>query len=136
MADLPTDKQLALLRKRNYTGPAPQTKQEASGIISELLGTTNSFTVSTNVAKEKQQTVFGQSNEKEVKWEKPSPDMLQAYEELLATEQRMESLAYHIVKSLHPEMSVNSQTFGMIVSAKEDKLIHLLALLQKKTDSS
>ena len=136
MADLPTDKQLALLRKRNYTGPAPQTKQEASGIISELLGTTNSFTPSGNIAKEKQQTVFGQSNEKEVKWEKPNPDMLQAYEELLATEQRMESLAYHIVKSLHPEMSVNSQTFGMIVSAKEDKLIHLLALLQRKTDSS
>lgn len=128
MADLPTEKQLNLLRKRNYTGPAPQSKQEASGIISELLGTTNSFTVSTNVAKDKQQTVFGQSNEKEVKWSKPSPDMLQAYEELLATEQRMESLAYHIVKSLHPDLSVNSQTFGMIVSAKEDKLIRLLTM--------
>ena len=129
MTDLPTEKQLNLLRKRNYTGPAPQSKQEASGIISELLGTTNSFSRSRVIgAKDKQQTVFGQSNEKEVKWSKPSPDMLQAYEELLATEQRMESLAYHIVKSLHPDLSVNSQTFGMIVSAKEDKLIRLLTM--------
>ena len=38
MSDLPTEKQLGFLRKRNYTGPAPSTKQEASDIISKILG--------------------------------------------------------------------------------------------------
>jgi len=38
MTDLPTEKQLAFLSKRNYSGTAPTTKQEASEIISKILG--------------------------------------------------------------------------------------------------
>jgi len=46
----------------------------------------------------------------------------------LTFEQELESLAVHITSTLHPMMSKNSQTFGMIVSAKEDKLIQLLLI--------
>ena len=48
--------------------------------------------------------------------------------QLLTFEQELESLAVHVTSTLHPTMSKNSQTFGMIVSAKEDKLIQLLLI--------
>lgn len=117
MTDAPTEKQLALLKKRNYSGPMPSSKQEASEIIGKLLE-------STGVAKGKQQTVLGTTQE--VKWEQPAPETLEKFTELLGFEQELESLAYTITKSLHPEMGENTQTFGMIVSSKEDKLIQLL----------
>lgn len=120
MVDTPTEKQLALLKKRNYTGPAPSTKREASDIIGKLLE------ASGGLAKEKQQTVFSSGTMQEVKWEKPTSETLDKFTELLGFEQEVESIAYSITKSLHPEMGENTQTFGMIVSSKEDKIIQLL----------
>ena len=121
MTDLPTEKQLGFLRKRNYTGDAPSTKQEASEIISKIIG---DIPQKPFVKGTQQQTVFG-ANEKEVKWERPTDEILQKYDSLLRQEQEYESLAFEITRTLHPEMSTNSQTFGMIVSAKQDKIIQL-----------
>ena len=121
MEDRPTDKQLALLQKRNYSGPQPQTKREASDIIGKLLGNTNSGSYQNSTfAKEKQQTVTSSVN-----WEPPTQEILARWQNTIDMETAAESVAYHIVRKLHPEMSVTSQTFGMIVSAKEDKLIQI-----------
>jgi len=137
MTDLPTEKQLAFLSKRNYSGTAPTTKQEASEIISKILGDIpqKPFAKGTQ-----QQTVFGGA-EKEVKWEKPTQEILAQYDSLLRQEQEYESLAFEITRTLHPEMSPNSQTFGMIVSAKQDKLIQLtianrLSILKEAVDKN
>lgn len=138
MTDLPTEKQLAFLSKRNYSGTAPTTKQEASEIISKILGDIpqKPFVKGT----QQQQTVFGGA-EKEVKWEKPTQEILAQYDSLLRQEQEYESLAFEITRTLHPEMSPNSQTFGMIVSAKQDKLIQLtianrLSFLKEAVDKN
>ncbi len=139
MSDLPTEKQLGFLRKRNYSGPAPSTKQEASDIISKILGDIPQKPFAKG---NQQQTVFGgATTEKEVKWEKPTDEILAQYDSLLRQEQEYESLAFEITRTLHPEMSVNSQTFGMIVSAKQDKLIQLsvanrLAALKEALDKN
>ena len=138
MTDLPTEKQLACLRKRIYTGAAPATKQEASDIISKILGDIPQKPFAKGT--QQQQTVFG-ANEKDVKWENPTQEILQKYDSLLRQEQEYESLAFEITRTLHPEMSTNSQTFGMIVSAKQDKLIQLtianrLSFLKEAVDKN
>ena len=134
MTDLPTEKQLAFLRKRNYTGSAPATKQEASDIISKILGDIPQKPFAKGT--QQQQTVFG-ANEKDVKWENPTQEILQKYDSLLRQEQEYESLAFEITSTLHPEMSTNSQ----IVSAKQDKLIQLtianrLSFLKEAVDKN
>lgn len=138
MTDLPTEKQLAFLSKRNYSGTAPTTKQEASEIISKILGDIPQKPFAKGT--QQQQTVFGGA-EKEVKWEKPTQEILAQYDSLLRQEQEYESLAFEITRTLHPEMSPNSQTFGMIVSAKQDKLIQLtianrLSFLKEAVDKN
>ncbi len=121
MVDAPTEKQVAFLQKKGVEVPA--TKQEASAVISGLIGnSTKSYP-----SKEKQQTVLGGgSTEHGVKWEEVTQESMDKHAQLLTFEQELESLAVHVTSSLHPVMSKNSQTFGMIVSAKEDKLIQLL----------
>jgi hypothetical protein len=118
----PTEKQVAFLQKKGCEVPA--TKEEASQVISNLIGNSGSFTKS-QPSKDKQQTAFGGS-EHNVKWEEVSQETMDRQAQLLTFEQELESLAVHITSTLHPTMSKNSQTFGMIVSAKEDKLIQLL----------
>ena len=121
MTDLPTEKQLNFLKKSGYSGAEPQSKREASDIISKLLGNSRS------VAKETQQTAFvgNSSSTNSVKWQKPTPEVLGKWQVLIDIESEAEAIAYHITKALHPEMSETSQTFGMIVSSKEDKLIQI-----------
>ncbi len=121
MVDLPTEKQLNFLKKSGYSGAEPRSKSEASDIISKLLGNSRS------VAKDKQQTAFegNSSPTQSVKWQKPTNETLERWQALIDIESEAEAIAYHITKELHPEMSETSQTFGMIVSSKEDKLIQL-----------
>ena len=122
MTDGPTEKQIAFLRKKGIND-IPATKSEASQIISGLIGnTTKSF-----APKNEQQTVTA-GTEHCVKWEEVSQQTMDNHSQLLTFEQELESLAVHITSTLHPTMSKNSQTFGMIVSAKEDKLIQLLLI--------
>lgn len=122
MADGPTEKQIAFLKKKGISD-IPATKYEASQVISGLIGnTTKSF-----APKSEQQTVTG-GTEHGVKWEEVSQQTMDNHSQLLTFEQELESLAVHITSTLHPTMSKNSQTFGMIVSAKEDKLIQLLLI--------
>ena len=121
MVDAPTEKQVAFLQKKGCEVPA--TKDEASAIISKLIGNSGKSYPS----KEKQQTVLGSgASEHIVKWEEVSQETMDKQAQLLTFEQELEALAVHVTSSLHPSMSKNSQTFGMIVSAKEDKLIQLL----------
>ncbi len=121
MVDSPTEKQVAFLQKKGVAVPA--TKQEASAVISGLIGDSGKSYPS----KEKQQTVLGNGgSEHNVKWEEVGQETMDRHAQLLTFEQELESLAVHITASLHPSMSKNSQTFGMIVSAKEDKLIQLM----------
>lgn len=123
MGDEPTEKQIAFLQKKGVEVPA--TKAEASAIISGLIGnTTKSYP-----SKEKQQTVLGSNqSEHNVRWEEVNQQTMDNNAQLLTFEQELESLAVHVTSTLHPTMSKNSQTFGMIVSAKEDKLIQLLLI--------
>ena len=122
MADGPTEKQIAFLKKKGISD-IPATKYEASQVISGLIGnTTKSF-----APKSEQQTETG-GTEHGVKWEEVSQQTMDNHSQLLTFEQELESLAVHITSTLHPMMSKNSQTFGMIVSAKEDKLIQLLLI--------
>ena len=117
----PTEKQVAFLQKKGCEVPA--TKEEASAVISGLIGNSGKSYPS----KEKQQTVLGSgATEHNVKWEEVSQETMDRHAQLLTFEQELESLAVHVTSTLHPIMSRNSQTFGMIVSAKEDKLIQLL----------
>ena len=129
MMEAPTEKQVAFLKKKNCEVPA--TKAEASQVISGLIGNSGKSYPS----KERQQTVLVGANEATVKWEDANQETIARYATLLMSEQNMESLAVHITSSLHPTMSRNSQTFGMIVSAKEDKLIRLLKIQELRNIS-
>ena len=123
MVEEPTEKQVAFLKRKGVE--VPSTKEEASAVISKLIGNSGKSYPS----KEKQQTVLGGgSTEHGVKWEEVSQQTMDNHSQLLTFEQELESLAVHITSTLHPMMSKNSQTFGMIVSAKEDKLIQLLLI--------
>ena len=123
MVEQPTEKQVAFLQRKGVE--VPSTKEEASAIISKLIGnTTKSYP-----SKEKQQTVLGGgTTEQNVKRETVNQEVMDKHAPLLTFEQELESLAVHITSTLHPTMSKNSQTFGMIVSAKEDKLIQLMLI--------
>ena len=61
-------------------------------------------------------------------WETVTPEILKRWQTTIDTESAAEAVAVHIVKELHPSLSQHSQTFGMIVSAKEDKLIQIRKL--------
>ncbi len=123
MVEEPTEKQVAFLKRKGVE--VPSTKEEASAVISKLIGNSGKSYPS----KEKQQTVLGNSgSEHNVKWEEVGQEGMDKHAQLLTFEQELESLAVHVTSTLHPTMSKNSQTFGMIVSAKEDKLIQLLLI--------
>ena len=46
--------------------------------------------------------------------------------------QEIEAIAVHEVKSLHPNLSPNSNTFGQIVSVTMDRIIQSLILNEKR----
>lgn len=121
----PTEAQVRTLKKfKIYDIPA--TKKEASKLIGDAIDKINANKGSKT---ETEQKTFGNNyTEAGVKWEEVTEEIMAKYANSIRFSQEIEAIAVHEVKSLHPNLSPNSNTFGQIVSATQDRLIQSLHL--------
>jgi len=130
-SDPPTEAQVKTLKKfKIYDIPA--TKREASDLIGAAIEKIKA-NKSSNTETEQKTFSNTSSSEHGVKWEEVTEEIMAKYGNLLRASQEIEALAVHEVKSLHPNLSVNSNTFGQIVSATQDRMILLLHLNEKRS---
>ena len=126
----PTKPKIDTLKKfKIYDIPA--TKQEASDLIGAAIAKINSNKGSKT---ETEQKTFSNTSSSEhgVKWEEVTEDVMSKYANTMRFLQEVESIAVHEVKSLHPNLSPNSNTFGQIVSVTQDRIIQSLILNEKR----
>ena len=121
----PTEAQVKTLKKfKIYDIPA--TKQEASDLIGAAIA---KIKANKGSKTETEQKTFGNNyTEAGVKWEEPSDEILAKFGNTINFLQEVEAVAVHEVKSLHPNLSPNSNTFGQIVSVTMDRIIQSLHL--------
>ena len=126
----PTEPQIKTLKKfKIYDIPA--TKQEASKLIGDAIDKINA---SKGSSPQTNQKTFDNTSSSEhgVKWEEVDEPTMEKYANLLRASQEIEALAVHEVSSLQPTLSKNSNTFGQIASATQDRFIQLLILNEKR----
>ena len=126
----PTQSQIDTLKKfKIYDIPA--TKQEAIKVIGAAIDKINANKGSKT---EIEQKTFSNTSSSEhgVKWEEVTEDVMSKYANTMRFLQEVESIAVHEVKSLHPNLSPNSNTFGQIVSVTMDRIIQSLILNEKR----
>ena len=126
----PTEKQIATLKKFKIFN-IPGTKKEASDMIGEAIAKIDSNKGS-NTKTEQKSFDNTSSSEHGVKWEEVTEDIMSKYGNTIRFLQEIESIAVHEVKSLHPNLSPNSNTFGQIVSVTQDRIIQSLILNEKR----
>ena len=126
----PTERQVETL-KRFKIFNIPATKQEAIKVIGAAIDKINANKGSKT---EIEQKTFSNTSSSEhgVKWEEVTEDVMSKYANTMRFLQEVESIAVHEVKSLHPNLSPNSNTFGQIVSVTQDRIIQSLILNEKR----
>ena len=125
----PTERQITTLKKFKIFRDG-LTKQEASKMIGDAIAKIDSSKGSNT---ETGQQTFGNNTQNDnVKWEEITEEVMAKYTNLLRASQEVEAVAVHEVKSLHPNLSPNSNTFGQIASATQDRFIQLLILNEKR----
>ena len=126
----PTERQITTLKKFKIFRDG-LTKQEASKMIGEAIAKIDS---SKGSKTETGQQTFNNASSSEhgVKWEEVTEDIMSKYTNTMRFLQEVESIAVHEVKSLHPNLSPNSNTFGQIVSVTQDRIIQSLILNEKR----
>ena len=122
----PTERQITTLKKFKIFRDG-LTKQEASKMIGDAIAKIDS---SKGSSPQTNQKTFDNTSSSEhgVKWEEVDEPTMEKYANLLRASQEIEALAVHEVTSLQPTLSKNSNTFGQIVSATQDRMIQLLIL--------
>ena len=121
----PTEAQVKTLKKFKIYD-IPSTKKEASDLIGAAIDKINANKGSKTGTEQK---TFGNNyTEGSVKWEEPNDETLTKFGNTINFLQEVEAVAVHEVKSLHPNLSPNSNTFGQIVSVTMDRIIQSLHL--------
>jgi|AACY02.18.fsa_nt_gi hypothetical protein len=80
-------------------------------------------------------TIGFKASEDKIIWKEPG-ELSEDEQILLAGQERVESLAYKITKETHPDLSENSNGFGMIVNAKTMQLLALMQIKATKESST
>ena len=120
----PTEAQVKTLKKFKIYD-IPSTKKEASDLIGAAIDKINANKGSKTGTEQK---TFGNNYTESVKWEEPNDETLTKFGNTINFLQEVEAVAVHEVKSLHPNLSPNSNTFGQIVSVTMDRIIQSLHL--------